>query len=222
MDQKLKTYDLTYPIEEGMPTFNAPWHCAVNITQLGRHRLEGRETRKISFGTHTGTHIDAPLHFISNGKSIDCIDLEKLTGSVTIIDLTEMKENDCVTADTLSKYDISKRIILKFGWGKHWGEKDFYNSYPFLSLDAAEYLIKCGTELLGMDTPSPDDSRIHLGSENDSVIHKFLLKNEIILVEYLANLDKLEDYSNWNLAAVPLKIKGADGSPARVYLFKCI
>ena len=76
-----------------------------------------------------------------------------------------------------------------------------------------------------LDTPSPDDSRIklikeNLGSDIDSPIHKLFLKNNIILLEYLANVDKIDAHSNWKIAALPLNIKGADGSPARVCVFK--
>lgn len=76
----MKIIDLSYEIEEGMPTFPAHWHTHVKITILGRHFIEGRETRKICFSTHTGTHIDAPKHFIKNGRSINSIPLSKLVG----------------------------------------------------------------------------------------------------------------------------------------------
>lgn len=60
-----KIVDLTHSIKEGMTTFDAHWHPFVSIKQIGRIGFEGRETREITFGTHTGTHVDAPLHFIS-------------------------------------------------------------------------------------------------------------------------------------------------------------
>ena len=63
-----KIIDLTHTIEEGMTTFESSWHPLVSIKQLGRFGFEGRETRKLTMGTHTGTHVDAPLHFIKNGK----------------------------------------------------------------------------------------------------------------------------------------------------------
>ena len=66
-----KVIDLTHPIQEGMLTFEASWHPRTSIQQLGRIGLEGRESRKLELGTHTGTHIDSPLHFIENGAGID-------------------------------------------------------------------------------------------------------------------------------------------------------
>lgn len=220
-----KIIDLSYPIEEGMLTFDAPWHPSVSIEQLGRHDVEGRETRKISFGTHTGTHLDAPLHFIKKGKSIDEILLDRLIGEVTIVDYSKLKDNEPVTKEMLSKFKIAKKMLFKFGWGRHWGSKEYYANYPFFEAEAAKYLVSKKVELIAMDTPSPDDGRIklnkdNLGSDRDSPVHKIFLSNEILLVEYLANTEKINDYFGWNIMVIPLKIKGADGSPARVCILK--
>lgn len=220
-----KIIDLTYDIEEGMTTFDSNWHPKVSITQIGRLNFEGRETRKITCGSHTGTHIDAPLHFINNGVSIEKISLNKLIGDVSIIDFSNLKKNDVVTADMLKKYSLKKKILFNFGWGKYWNCKKFYKDYPFFSIDAANYLVDFELDLIGMDTPSPDDSRIQLdgdmlGSSSDSPIHKIFLNNGIILLEYVANLDSIINLNNWNIVVMPLKIKGSDGAPARVCVYK--
>jgi len=224
-DKMNEIIDLTYDLEEGMITFNAPWHPPFSITQLGRHDFEGRETRKVTFGTHTGTHTDSPLHFIKRGKSIEKIPLDKLIGEVTIVDFSQLGDNEAVTKKMLSDITITKRMLFKFGWGKCWNTKKFYQDYPFFSKEAAEYLVSLNVELIAMDTPSPDDSRIKLsgdvlGSDKDSPIHKIFLSNEVILVEYVANLDKVNDYTGWNIIVLPLRIKGADGSPARICIYK--
>jgi len=216
----MKIIDLTYPIEEGMLKFNAYWHPFVSIEQLGRIDVEGRESRKIVLGTHTGTHVDAPLHFIKNGRSIDQIPLEKLIGEITIIDFSHLDENSSITKDMLENKKISKKMLFKFGWGRYWMEERFYQGYPYFTKEAAEFLVSKNVELLSYDTPSPDDSRTKLGSEQDSEIHKIFLKNNIILVEYLANLEKIQEYDGWSISVNPLAIKNADGSPARVYLFR--
>ena len=217
--------DLTYNIEEGMATFSAHWHIPVEITQLGRHSFEGRETRKITFGTHTGTQVDAPLHFIKGGTSIENIPLNKLMGPVSIIDFSHLGSNGIVTREMLESITLKKKIIFKFGWGKYWNTKKLYQDYPFFSKEAAEYLVSIGVEMVAIDTPSPDDSRIRLqgeilGSSQDSPIHKIFLGNGVIIVEYLANLNDVNDYSGWNIIAFPLRIKGADGSPARICIYK--
>lgn len=212
----VEVIDLTYDIEEKMTTYDVPWHSRVSITQLGRINVEGRETRKICLGTHTGTHIDAPLHFIEKGRGIEQLPLENMIGPVTIVDFSHLKNNTEITKEMIEKIKITERMLFKFGWGKHWGTDRFYKGFPYFSSEAAEYMISKKIRLLAMDTPAPDN----LNSETDSPIHKILLANGVILVEYVANLDKVMDYSNWNIAAIPLRLKGVDGSPARVFIYR--
>src|SRR5689334_1081246 len=80
--------DLTFPIHEGMTTFPVHWHPIVEITQLERHGIENRETRKLVLGTHTGTHCDAPLHFVPGGQSVDSFALDTLIGPAFVADLS--------------------------------------------------------------------------------------------------------------------------------------
>jgi arylformamidase len=219
--------DLTYDIEEDMIKFGAPWHPGTSVTKLGTIKSEGRETRKIQFGTHAGTHVDAPRHFVEGGKSIDDIPLEKLMGIVTLVDYSHLKQNEAVTKEMLQEISLTKRMLFKFGWGKYWNTPKFYINHPYFTKDAAEYLISSGVELLAIDTPSPDNSPTELtedilGTEADSPIHKIFLSNEVILVEYIANLGEVTDLVGWNIVVSPLRIKGADGSPARVWLYKVI
>ncbi len=215
--------DLTYNIEPGMTTFNAYWHPAVSIEQLGKHESEGRESRKITLGTHCGTHVDAPSHFVRKGRTIDQVPLSDLMGPITIIDFSHLGKNGVVAKKMLEKVKLTKRVLFKFGWGVNWKTINFYKDYPFLSLEAAEYLVQKGVELIATDTPSLDDSRIKLqgsvlGSEDDSPVHKIILRNNLVLVEYIANLDKVKDLNGWNIIVMPLRVKGGDGAPARVCL----
>ncbi len=209
--------DLTMHIEEGMQTFPTLWHPFVEITQLGRHGIENRETRKIVLGTHTGTHIDAPRHFIKNGKTVDEIPLETLIGTATILDFTHCGPGYEVGVEELKSAIGNKpiqRIILRFDWDKYLGTMDYYTKSPYLSYTAATWLVEKGCALLGMDSAMPDDPRNGKGSDNDSPIHKILLSNEVILLEYLVNLKSITE-PVFEIIVAPMKIKGADGSPVR-------
>jgi arylformamidase len=87
-------------------------------------------------------------------------------------------------------------------------------------VNAAKYLVDEGIEMLGFDIPSPDSSSRPLnGGDEDSPVHKVFLKSDVILVEYLKNLDKIDDGKDWKIAALPIKIRGADGAPARVVVW---
>lgn len=213
--------DLTHSLENGIPAFHAPWHIKFNIEQMGLVNKVGRNTSKLTLGTHTATHVDAPLHFIDNGNSIDNISLQKFCGKVNIIDLSYLYKNDEVTVEILKKFKIDqKMVIFKFGWSQYWPNAElFYKDYPYFSLEAAQYLIDLNVHFIGMDTPSPDNSKTKLLSPEDSIIHKKFLSNNIIIAEYL-NIPSLNDLDDWAVIAAPLKIKNGDGSPARIFLVR--
>lgn len=218
----METVDLTRGIEEGMTTFHTDLHSDVHIDQRGSITKHGRETREVTVGTHTGTHLDAPRHFINEGQTVEDLSLDALLGPVELVDFTHVDENEPVTVSMLEDETLGKRTIFQFGWGDRFGDSDaFYNDYPYLTISAAEYLVDEGVEMLGFDTPSPDMSSRPLdGGDEDSPVHKVFLRNDVILVEYLMNLDEVDFESDWNVAALPLKIDGADGAPARVVVWK--
>lgn len=214
----MRLIDMTHDIEAGMPTFNAPWHAKPEFHQMGTIGKVGRNTSAFMLGSHTGTHIDAPLHFVSNGAGIDSVPIDILCGEITVVDLRESPECYEVTVEDLSDRLITERMLFVFGWDKQWKTEMFYKNYPYFSKKAAEYLVERGVKLLAIDTPSPDDSRIPLLSERDSEIHKIFLSNSIVLVEYLANTSGLDFEKKHKIYALPLKVLGRDGSPARVVL----
>lgn len=213
----MKIIDLSLTIEEGMMTFPTHWHPVVEITILGRHGVEGRETRKLVLGTHIGTHADAPRHFVPNGRGIDEVPLEVLIGPATIVDFSgcaPLREIDISDLEPHFKGRVPERIILRTGWSDYFGTMKFYNEYPFLSERAAQWLVDHGVRLIAMDTPSPDNPAHSRGTAKDSPNHKVLLSAGVVLVEYLANLKSLAEHEV-ELIVMPLKLKGCDGSPAR-------
>jgi arylformamidase len=213
----MKIIDLSLPIEEGMMTFPTHWHPVVEITILGRHGIEGRETRKLVLGTHIGTHADAPRHFIPNGRTIDEIPLDVLIGPAIIADFggcDPLQDIDVADLKQRLGENVPTRLILRTGWSRYFGNLKFYNEYPFLSENAAQWLVENGVKLIAMDTPSPDNPAHSRGTAKDSPNHKMLLGAEVILVEYLTNLDAITS-REVELVVLPLKLKGCDGSPVR-------
>lgn len=215
-----KIIDLSMTIREKMVTFGAHWHPKVKITQLGRFGKENRETRKIVIGTHTGTHIDAPRHFIKNGKTIEKVDLEWLCGKALLLDFSNKKDKSEITvSDLKSKIGNRKveRLVLRYDWNiKALGSKKYYTDHPYLTTDACRWIVKKKIKLIGLDAPQPDNPINSLGSKNDAENHKILLKNNVFIVEYLINLNKIKK-RNFDFFVCPLKIKDGDGSPARCF-----
>jgi kynurenine formamidase len=207
--------DLTIPIQEGMTTYPKPWHPYVEITKLGRLGIEGRESRKLVLGTHTGTHCDAPRHFVPGGGTVENIPLDRLIGPARVADLTHMPERSPVSVDVLAADlgdDLPSRLLFRFDWDTKLGDNSYYRDHPYLTEEAARWLIDHGVEILGTDSPQLDNPG-PVQSDVDSPIHKILLGGGVILLEYLRNLRLLS--RQVELIAAPLPIVGGDGAPCR-------
>lgn len=214
--------DLTFPLHQGMPKFFAYWHPYVQIKKMGKHNSEGRQTTKIILGSHSGTHMDAPLHFIPRGRSIDKIRLELCIGPAVLVNLSGIKKREVGIKDLRRKLRGLKRIerlIVRFDWSKNWGKDRYFKKYPYFSEGACRWMVKKGIKLIGVDTPSPDDPRYNRKSGHDSPNHKYLLKNGVVMVEYLCNLNKLKGRRIFFIS-LPLKISGADGAPTRALAYE--
>lgn len=210
--------DLSFPIHEGMTTFPSHWHPMVEVSQLGRHGIEDRESRKLVIGTHTGTHVDAPLHFIRGGTTIDKLPLDLMTGLASLVDLPARPKEEVglpALKAALKNKRPARRLLLRWRWSKHWGTMRYYTEAPYLSLEACRWLVSSGVRLLGMDTPSVDCHDHGWRTANDAPNHRALLGRGLFLIEYLNNLDKLRK-PTFELTVAPLNILGADGAPARV------
>jgi arylformamidase len=162
---------------------------------------------------HTGTHIDAPCHFIDGGRTIDQLDLSLLVGDVEVIAID--KENNIISKDTLSGLGIKQwpqRVIFKTNnsYRELMKNNEFYKDFVALSVDGSKYLIKQGVLLIGIDYLSIAPF------ENGDETHIELLKHEVVVIEGL-NLVNIKPGS-YQLIALPINLKGADGAPARVLL----
>lgn len=217
-----KIIDITLVIEEGMTTYPALWHPYVEITQLGRFGVEQRESRKVVLGTHTGTHIDAPRHFIQGGETVENISLDILVGPCLVIDYSGLEKYHEISVEEIKEKlngRTPRRILLRFDWSDYLRTTEYYVSHPFLSEEAAQYLADIGVQLIGMDSPMPDNPKNGKGTANDSPVHKILLGNGIVILEYLTNLGAISK-EEIELVVAPLKIKDGDGAPARCFVIE--
>lgn len=209
--------DLSLPIYEGMTTFPTHWHPLVEITQLGRHGIENRETRKLVLGTHTGTHCDAPRHFVEGGRTVDKLPLDILIGPALVVDFSSKKPKQEIGVEDFVEQlgdRSADRLIIRFDWSKYYNKMEYYTDHPYLSEAAAHWLVDRGVKLLAMDTPTPDNPVNGWRCQLDSPVHKILLRNGLVVVEYLCNLEALKQ-TEVELIVLPLKIKDGDGAPAR-------
>ena len=165
----------------------------------------------MSLGAHTGTHMDAPLHFIKNGKSLDKLPLEATIGPARVI---EIKDREMVRPDELRGHNLRRgeRILLKTrNSTRCWKTDAFIADFVYISREAAQYLVDRGIRTIGVDYLSVG------GFHRDGhETHRILLGAEVWIIEGI-NLSKVKP-GNYELVCLPLKVLGSDGAPARALL----
>lgn len=209
--------DLTMTLREGIMTFPVHWHPVVEITQLGRFHVEGRETRKIVLGTHTGTHVDAPRHFVRGGQTIEHTDLDLYYGPARLLDFTDLPDKTEISKAMLVERvgkDFPPRLVLRYDWDRRLDSLAYYSDHPFLSEEACEWIVANSIRLVGFDAPMPDNPLNGRGAEKDSPNHTILLGAGVAILEYLVNLSQIP-VADFILSALPLKIEEGDGAPVR-------
>ena len=218
--KKKKIIDLSFDLEKDMITFPSTTQIPFKSSILGRIEKNGRETRKFTMGSHCGTHIDAPKHFIKDGKSVSDIPLDKLFGTAVLIDIGTLNPGQLITKkiiyDKLKKIPkYPKKILIRTGWDRFWNTNQYYIKWPYMDYECAKFLCEKRFHLIGMDFPSPDNYDTGLKRGMDSPNHKLFFSKEIVLLEYLNNLNELKEGLVY-LMTSPLKLKGFDGAPSRV------
>ncbi|WP_411843351.1 arylformamidase [Salinicoccus sp. HZC-1] len=162
---------------------------------------------KIETSTHIGTHIDAPFHFDETGLKVDELDINRYIGDATVI---EVEDEEIITEAVLKDFIIQGTILLIKT--KEAADQDvFPEKVPVLNERAVEYMAKIGIKLFGVDVTSVDD----IDSKTLDIHHK-LHRNDIMIIENVVLEEVTTGY--YDFVALPLKIKGADGSPVRAVL----
>jgi arylformamidase len=199
----MKIIDVTRPLQKDMPVY--PGDVVPSFTQAdqGLYLISD-----LHMSSHTGTHIDAPAHYLKSGDTIDTIPLNRLIGRCRVIDVSAC--NTLVTADQLrGKIGGVTRLLLKTGFS---GRDTPIEEYPSLALDAACLITDNRIECIGIDSLSIESYNC------DGSVHRQLLSNGCIIIELLDLSDVTE--GDYEMVALPLKITGLDGSPARVILLQ--
>jgi len=207
----MKYYDITLPISDSLVLW--PGDPPVQISQPSNiERGDTATITRISMGAHTGTHVDAPLHFIKDGGAVDTLLLDDLIGEAVVIDATGNSE---ISASVLGNLGIppgTKRILFKTDNSRHWERKEsaFFTDYVAISDDGAVWLIENGCTVVGIDYLS-------IAPFYDTVsTHKTFLKAGVIVIEGI-DLSSISP-GNYHLICLPLKLQGGEGAPARVVL----
>ena len=203
----MKIIDISLPIEEGIVTY--PGDAQFSKTPVCTIERSGCNMTKLILGTHTGTHIDAPFHFLKDGNSIDQIPLSHFIGQAQVIEVNEQEINSTIIKKQLK--DGVERVLFKTRNSERYKEKGFSKNYTYLTEDGAVFLTRSGIKLVGIDYLS-----IERFGTPDFRVHKILFQANICVLEGI-NLSEV-DPGIYTLVALPLRLKGLDGSPVRAVL----
>jgi len=202
-------FDVTRPIFSNMTV----WPGDEGVLLERREKIPEGSSANVSrlhAGVHAGTHIDAPLHFIEDGKSVDQLDIRLFGGRVQVIDARDVEK---AGKEFLSQYSLQKgeAVFLKTGYSGRSLREPFFTGYTGLKDDGARYLLDLGVRVVGTDALS-----IECFGESMHPVHKLLLGSEVLIIEGLSLADIKP--GGYRYVCLPILLQGSDGAPARVFL----
>jgi kynurenine formamidase len=210
--------DLSHTIEHGMTTFPGlpgPIICDFLSREASRGRYApGVEFHigKIEMVANTGTYLDSPFHRYSDGKDLSRLPLESLAGLDAVVIRGPARGRSAIGREAFEGRDLEGRAVLvRTGWDVHWGTPAYLAGNPYLTGEAAEYLVARGAALVGIDSLNIDDME-----DLARPVHSILLGAEIPIVEHLCNLGPLPE-SGFSFSAVPAKVAGFGTWPVRAF-----
>lgn len=206
-------YDLSVPISDHLPVW--PGDPTIRVARTGKME-EGSPVNvsQLQLGSHTGTHVDPPFHFLPDGPTIDQIPLERFIGPAWLADCRGVRE---VTRECLAGAGIppdTTRLLLLTDNAAYWADPqhEFQRDFVDIAPSGAEWMVEQGIQLVGIDYMSADNFH-----DENGPAHHILLPHEIIIIENL-DLRDVPPNQPYELLCMPLKIAGGDGAPARVAL----
>ncbi len=206
----MRIYDVSVPLSAALPVW--PGDPAIEIQEWRTlANGDGANVSLVHFGAHSGTHVDAPAHFIAGARKVESLDLEALIGEAEVIEVPE----DCRVIEEEMIATNSTRVLFKTRNSNFWSAdlRNFRTDFTYLSTAAAEKLARQGVRLVGIDYLSIEQ----FGSK-DHETHRALLSREVVILEGL-NLSDVPP-GKYELICLPLRLRGqlGDGAPARAVL----
>jgi len=176
---------------------------------------DGWNATTLSLYSHSGTHMDAPIHFGVGRQTIDQMDLSRLIGPAWMVDVRPIEPRALIGVEHMSgitdKIKPDDGVLICTGWSEYSGQDRYRNELPRISAELARWCVEKHVRILGVEPPSVADVN---NIEELTTVHKILFEGNVIIVEGLANLQSLTK-SMVTFIALPLKITGGDGAPTR-------
>jgi kynurenine formamidase len=210
--------DVSHVVEHGMITYKglpAPLICDFLSREQSRsHYAPGTEFQigKIEMVANTGTYLDSPFHRYANGKDLSELPLDRLADLNGIVIAADLSKGRAIDRSLFQGHDLrGKAVLVCTGWHAHWRTDHYFEGHPFLTRDAAEYLLEAGVALVGIDSLNIDDT-----GDLSRPVHSLLLAAEVPIVEHLRGLRQLPG-AGFRFFAVPVKVKNMGTFPVRAF-----
>jgi kynurenine formamidase len=210
--------DVSHMVEHGMITYQglpAPIICDYLSREESRKLYaEGTEFHigKIEMVANTGTYLDSPFHRYADGQDLSQLLLSAIANIEGIVIRASDLVKQAIDASLFQNVDVrEKAVLVQTNWDIYWGTEQYFVGHPFLTQDAAQFLVSSGAKLVGIDSLNIDDIR-----DTSRPVHSILLKAGVPIVEHLCNLSALPD-QGFKFFAVPVKVKGMGTFPVRAF-----
>jgi arylformamidase len=202
--------DLTHPLKDNITVY--PGTPPPAFTPTSTIEKDGFAEKIISMTTHTGTHMDAPSHILSGGRSLDEFPVDTFIGKGVALNCTQMSSISLSFIQS-KKAEIKQAEFILFytGWQDKWNTPHYFDEFPTLAIEAVEWLLPFKPKALGFDVISVDKM-----SDETLPNHHLLLNHEILIIENMNNLNRLIG-KDFLLYCIPLKIENSDASPVRAF-----
>jgi kynurenine formamidase len=207
--------DLSHPISAETQVY--PGDPVPQIEAATTIQRDGYNVLHVSMGSQTGTHVDAPYHFLANGARIDAMELSMFLGPATVVDVRGLASRSMISwpqlEPSVSTMTARSILVVHTGWSQHW-RSPAYLDHPFLGRDAAEGIVAAGIRTVAIDAMSVDETAPPGGEPGSFAAHDVLLAAGSAIVENLTNLEAV-DFAEPLLSVLPIRLADADGAPVR-------
>ncbi len=210
--------DVSHTVEHGMVTYKglpAPVICDWRSRVESRAIYDGAEFQigKIEMVANTGTYVDSPFHRYADGKDLSELPLESVADLECLIVRMDLSAGVAIDRVPLSAAEVGGRAVLfHTGWDRHWRTDAYFEGHPHLTERAADWLVKAGAALVGIDSMNIDST-----ATGQRPVHTALLGSEIPIVEHLCGLEAAPSRGG-RFTAVPVKVKGCGTFPVRAFV----
>lgn len=205
--------DLSYPLRQSMVVW--PGEGRPVFEWKARANAEGCNVSYIRMPAHTGTHVDAPLHFLAEGEPLEALPLENFWGKARMFKFGELPAGQEIPLDAVKNGDFSlgdaSIFVMQTEIERFTETRDYNLKFPVPSAELLEWLITQGMKTYMTNAPSVD----RFAESDECPRHKLLFENSIPIVENLKNLIKLPINTDFTICAMPLLMMGREGSPCR-------